>query len=763
MRSSCRHSKASLPSLIYLIVSMAVMFCAPILSAQIQLGNFTPTPKAIGIGGSGVVEISDVSALYWNPASLALLHQSQALFAVHEPFLINYAGYAHFFPARGAFALHFARTSSTPDAVQFAGIGWGSHLLGGLYGGVSVNGMQLLGENWITAGVGLLFRPSLHELTKHDGAFFRLFQSPLLSDRLTIGLCAQNLPLILPEHDHQVRVGMSYRFTPWDIKILFAEHFNRTQNTSHIGLAAPVRKNIQLYIGARDLNKNLAFGVNGTWENLGINLVYDTNSKRIAFSTSVRIGGNPILLAHNHFEAAKEMLFNRNRREAHQLLRKSLSYDPENRDIRQVYSSLNPIIQKENLLIDSLLISAKSFERKNWFISAAAQYSRVLRMDPKNANAQKAIVKLRPKVDIHTERWYKVGARAYEDNDLKHAKEIFESIILVRPDHISAKTLLQNIHEIYAKEAESHYYRGLGYYSQRNLTQSQIEFQKAVELVPNYQDAIKYLQRIIEERSRNARRNQTLLAEAQSFESQESWKNARDRYAEILQVDPYDSTARASLTALEKRIDIWIERIYLSGENAFKRADYSNARSQFRNIISLRPDHAGARRYLRLIAENTSDRSLKNLEIAREMYESGKFGNALSLLDSLLQSNANFSEAQVLRDRVISQMDVQQLMNKAKSDFLAGRYLEALENFNLILDKNPGNSEAQALREQSQTRLNDQVDEYFNRGLRFYTEERYTLAIAEWEKALRINPEHKGSQEYKRRALQRLEALNQLQ
>ncbi len=78
------------------------------------------------------------------------------------------------------------------------------------------------------------------------------------------------------------------------------------------------------------------------------------------------------------------------------------------------------------------------------------------------------------------------------------------------------------------------------------------------------------------------------------------------------------------------------------------------------------------------------------------------------------------------------------------------------------LKKDPAHVDALSLEAQCRNSVTRLVDEHFNRGLNYYTEEKSRAAIVEWDRALVINPDHRGSIEYKRRAQERLDALNQL-
>jgi tetratricopeptide (TPR) repeat protein len=230
----------------------------------------------------------------------------------------------------------------------------------------------------------------------------------------------------------------------------------------------------------------------------------------------------------------------------------------------------------------------------------------------------------------------------------------------------------------------------------------------------------------------------------------------------ILELDPQHQFALSKIKRISAKIASAAREHFTRGERYYKEGEFSKAEERFRRVLALQPHHLPARRRLGLITRDTSDRSQYYYDAAKEYASNKNWQKALAALDSALIAKPDFEQALELRNKTLDMMDVDQLIQRAKNNYLQGQYIRALANFNQALEKQPEHTEALNYRELCIARLNDLVDEYFNRGLQLYTEEKYQLAISEWEKALEINPDHKGSLEYKRRAEQRQEALKQL-
>ena len=67
------------------------------------------------------------------------------------------------------------------------------------------------------------------------------------------------------------------------------------------------------------------------------------------------------------------------------------------------------------------------------------------KIDPDNKVAVHSIKMIRPKVNIHTERWFQSAVKDFERGDYERAKDVFESILIVRSDHKGSKEYLQKI------------------------------------------------------------------------------------------------------------------------------------------------------------------------------------------------------------------------------------------------------------------------------------------------------------------------------
>ncbi|MBN1558677.1 tetratricopeptide repeat protein [candidate division KSB1 bacterium] len=721
--------------------------------AQDELDSFSPGAKAIGIGYSAVVGLYDASALYWNPASLAVMRCPQGLLSIHEPFTANYLAYSHFVPKFGSFAASIASTWEN-DPIQFATAGWGYQLIPGLFVGLNMNGLQQSEHSWMTFGVGMLFRPTNSILQQ---------RSPYIADRLAVGFSLHNIPLGQQHGNHQIRLGLSYQFTATGPTLHYARHFMSGDDSNHLGLLFNPTPHVRVFAGIKDFDSSkYSFGGGFERDNLSLDLTFDALTKRLALTTSARIGAHPKQIADRYYNDAMEALKRRDIKAALQRCEYVLIYDENHTKANNLEKLLLPVLAKENVKIDSLLVEGQTFQNQSNYLAAAAQYLLVLKIDPKNREAQQAIAMIRPKVNIDVERWYQQAVQAYNDADIQRAKELFEAIILVRPDHFGSKNYLVKIQSYHSKIAEQHYFAGLGYYSQRKLDLAETEFDKALAIDPNLEDAANYLRRIKNERKEISLEISDMLDQAQRLDANKSWNDALRMYQEILKIQPDHSFALQRQKELLATITSSAERYYDRGKTAYDNKDYRTALELFNAALAIDPSHSGARRYKNLIADSRTGQSRKYLELAREHFENREWREAITWADSALNMNPSHAEATTIKRNALTKLDIESLMRQARAEYIAGRYLEALELFDSVLIKDADHAEAQQLRQRCQIELNARVDEFFNLGIQLYTEEKYQQAINMWNNVLRINPYHKGALDYKSKAQENLDVLKNM-
>jgi tetratricopeptide (TPR) repeat protein len=708
-------------------------------------------------GGQGTLGIDDASALHWNPAGLALYRAQQGYLSFAESFRIDYAALAGFFPVIGTAAVAVGRQPSPVNA-DFIAAGLGHSFFNRLHAGVSLTNHPDGRTSYTALGIGAIWLPLDLTLPADQGTFPR-WLAPF-----SAGFSLTNLSLNPSSGPaHLLSTVLSYAITRQGPRLSYGYSLQEGEGWHHFGASFAPTPWLTLLAGMEDFRSDrVAAGVSIAVQNLRLDGGYDFGRESGKLALTFEIGRSPHERSRLAQENATRMLQQGDQRQALHYAQHALAYDPASVKAQEIIRTLSGRVRIQDSAIDSLLQRAQRDLQKKWYISAAVNYKKVLQIDPENRYARLALQTIAPSVAQHGERWFQNGQQLFERGDLKRAKEVLTSVRLVLPDHAGIGEYLTRIDEQIGQKAQEYYFAGLGYYTQKKYYEAEEQFRKALGLDPNLREASEYVDRILAERKQSQQAVDHLLLEARRREEASDWIKALQLYRQILEIEPDFAYARKRETEMQGKVTAYINQQYTKAEAAYVNGDSDTARKLFRAILDIRPGHSGALRYLEKLQPAAANKGQYFLDLSRRHFAQGRWEATLAALDSLSRYDPDAGEIPELRRKSYANLPIDRLIQIGRAGYLSGRYLEALEAINEALKKDPGRRDAQDLAAQCEGSVRRLVDEYFNRGLNYYTEEKYRAAIAEWNRALLINPEHQGSIEYKRRAQERLDALNQL-
>lgn len=99
---------------------------------------------------------------------------------------------------------------------------------------------------------------------------------------------------------------------------------------------------------------------------------------------------------------------------------------------------------------------------------------------------------------------------------------------------------------------------------------------------------------------------------------------------------------------------------------------------------------------------------------------------------------------------------------EAKTALAEGRNLEALKMLLELSKQQTKYKDLNTFIDLAREQLMPIVERQFKNGLSYYAKEDYSKAIVIWDEALLINPRHTSILEYRKRAEEKLKALEQL-
>lgn len=124
--------------------------------------------------------------------------------------------------------------------------------------------------------------------------------------------------------------------------------------------------------------------------------------------------------------------------------KKAIEKRPLEKKLKDYLDKVKDILKKR---LENLMEKVDEYYRENRILDALEKINDILKIDPTNEFALKYLRDIKPLVEQEVQQIYKTGMEFYEQNKLKEAKEKFEMILKIEPEHLSAKKRLEEINE----------------------------------------------------------------------------------------------------------------------------------------------------------------------------------------------------------------------------------------------------------------------------------------------------------------------------
>jgi len=278
-----------------------------------------------------------------------------------------------------------------------------------------------------------------------------------------------------------------------------------------------------------------------------------------------------------------------------------------------------------------------------------------------------------------------------------------------------------------------------------------------------------------------------LSEQASTLEQSGDLNSAMLAYGRLLARDPADSTAKAALIRCRTESDRRAARssalrdLLALGMDAFAAEDFATARKGFAEILSMRPDDPDAAAMMRRTEQAIGRRTEALLLDARRRIESGRLGEAATLLDQVrsldpkadgwMQTTLMLTQARQLAAAPTTETKPQEApkpsrpvltpRQKRELDDLYRRGLQAMEQkrpedalryWEIVWSSDPGYA-----------RIGEYLKrEYLMRGLNAFSNGRLEDAVSLWERALQVDPSDERAKGYIARAQKQLARTREL-
>ncbi|NOZ60844.1 MAG: tetratricopeptide repeat protein [Calditrichaeota bacterium] len=736
------------------------------LFSQTNFSEFVPGAASKALGGSAIAFPGDASVVMWNPAALTMMLSDQVLLNVNDRSQIDFLGFTRFFPPKIGIGVNILPHSVYFPNATVASLGMGYRLhsdfsVGGNFN-ISKSDTGSVGSSF---SVGIFYRPSprFQFQKQQQSWFWQFLHSSQIKDRVSFGLVFYNIPLAGKEKNHELRLGAAVRPFSYNYYFHLAWHIRNGGSNFFLGASTQLLKNVDLLVGMKDFNaKETTVGLSVRLFGTRLDFSYNDKNRMMNVSLGVIFGADEKTQAQQYRLLGTKLVKENDLFEGLKAYQKALVYDPVDETINLVVSVLQEKVNRQKKTIDSLFAIGQKFEEKGWYATAFQAYRQALNINPRHKKTLHHLKSLAPRLSNYLEDIFSKGVSLYEKNNINQAETMFSKILAVNANHAGAAKYMAKIDSIKTYTFSEYYYRGLGYYNQKRYKRAIEEFTRALALNPADKEAQRYKKSAQDRLQENKQRISKLLRDAKKFERQNLFVKANNRYRRILELDENNSYAREKVSYLHRYISAVVESKYQKARQLFNKGNWQGAIDAFTEILSIDPSHRGARNHLRRARNELNSALGKRYQQAKQYFNQKNYEKALEECNYILSVDANHAAAQTLQSQAYASISRQNLHEKGKQAFTKGDFLTARKIYREILAKEPNDKVAADYLKKCETKLKDRVEQLFNEGMVSYSEGDYHSAIQVWNKILAIDPNHKSTKEYIKKATERLDALNRI-
>ncbi|MGQ9843211.1 MAG: tetratricopeptide repeat protein [Spirochaetota bacterium] len=300
---------------------------------------------------------------------------------------------------------------------------------------------------------------------------------------------------------------------------------------------------------------------------------------------------------------------------------------------------------------------------------------------------------------------YYEGIELYKKGNYTQAKERFETVLSIDPEHTGARQYLSITTEALQKRAQKYYDAGMSYKRDGDLENALIQFLEAEKRDPDYKNV------------------KTQIA------------NIRNSNYSQKKYDKYYSTAK-------KQFD---KKQYIMAYKSASKAELYNPDSLELATLKMR---------IKNQLDNSSYPYTSKAEGARK---NNKFESAKTYCNKALEVNPWDEKARNILKDINRKENLNEMYANAEKAYRKGDLIAAYRIFKRIDNEEPGYRNTSNYLSTIKSKLEGNINTYYNNGLTYYEQDNFAAAIAEWDKVLLIDPDHQKAREYRERAVAKLE------
>jgi tetratricopeptide (TPR) repeat protein len=285
----------------------------------------------------------------------------------------------------------------------------------------------------------------------------------------------------------------------------------------------------------------------------------------------------------------------------------------------------------------------------------------------------------------------------------------------------------------------------------------------------------------------------TQRTKAKQQEAAGDWSGALNSWQIVLEYLPDDAEATAAAANAREQVlaqqaaqvrDVENQAVvrtrFANGLDRFNEKNWLAAREEWKAILAIDPQHAGALDYLAQTQKQIDDQVAIHAARANQLERDNRLTEAIGEWNNVQQYTPDDAQAKAaitrIRGRIESmsqdysatqrKLRIVTLYNDALQMYNDGKYQDAMKNLTELLQLQPDHADAkklQALAKRRSTPLTDdeksKIRELYLSGMQFFSKDEYAKAISEWEKILEIDPTNTSVQRSIDEAKERLKKV----
>lgn len=458
--------------------------------------------------------------------------------------------------------------------------------------------------------------------------------------------------------------------------------------------------------------------------------------------------------------------------------------------------------------------------KNNNFVEALFQIESILEMDPHNRKAleykKKILTKIKvekikdkKKRKIKEEYHLSEGIKSFKKNKLEDALFHFGKVIALNPKKSASikelATVLQKISELEKQGInkdspnyrliESHYRKGMKYFTERKFEQAVAEWKRVLKIIP---ENIKIASQFTDAEAKAKKEKEERLAKFHLNRAIQFLREGKKDMAiaeakRILAILPDNKEAKDIITQCVSGIDKTktVNSYLEKAADLFDDEKYSEAIQEIRLVLAIDPENKLAQKRLMECEEKLKEIERKSqienyISMAERYFEHENYSMARKYINKVLSLDRENSSAKDLLKKIEEkEMDVKvteqeklklvEIFNKGLNQFLEGNYDECIKNMRKVLVIDPDNIQALKFIEKAKAKIKEKEKEaiepqtklidkklvwaHYLKGINYYTSGDLDNAIKEWREALRLDPNNEKIRRSLKKAMVKKEML----